>query len=281
VPIKLAEALLTLLRPTQLATIVPLLPGGVLVFGTLLVLRPPGQLASFPQPFGPATSAVVVVFASYIAGLLLIDLVVSCGSVIGWVLGRFFGARLLGDKNLPVEPWNNPIWRSTVREYFGVKLTPPLEPAQSPELFDAELKIVELIADEGEKQKRLWEKRCEQNDRVSAGFRWHDLYTALENIFPRPVQRIEAGSSTVISTALAAILVLSYSPLPRGFMALCILTIVAGFIYQLTIARNHVAGDRNGAYQVGMMLREIQARSRTNQAEEQAKPIAQAAVAAH
>jgi hypothetical protein len=105
---------------------------------------------------------------------------------------------------------------------------------------------------------------------LSADFRWHDIYTALENLFPRPVERIEAGSSIVLSTALAGIAVMSLSPLPKGWpIALCVSTIVAGLGYQLAIARSHVAGDRNGAYQIGMMLRGIQARLHTSQTEQQ------------
>jgi hypothetical protein len=279
-PTKIADVILALLRPSQLLTLAPLIPGGVLVLGGLVVFHSRITLTAVPPAFGGATVMVLAIFAAYVSGLILVDLTIACSSLIGFGLGSVFGNRLTGQKDLPVEPWKNSTWRAVTREYIGEKLTPPIERALSEENFAALLTAAEGISNAAEKSKFIWEKTSEQGERALADFRWNDLYTALDSIFPRPLQRIEAGSSTVLSTALAAIIILSYSPVLRAsLIALCVATMIIGFVYQLNIARTYVASDRNGAHQIGMMIREMQTRMQVSQPGEQ--PKEQHAAAGH
>jgi|SRR5271157_919897 len=248
--------------------------------GGLLIFHAHIAVAAIPPVFGSATLIVAAIFAAYVSGLILVDLTVASSSLLGFGLGFILGPRLTGKRDLPAEPWKNATWRVVVREFVGGKLTPPIEPSMPDNHFKEVLAIAEEIADPDQKARFIREKAREQNERTLADYRWFDLYSALDDIFPRPLQSISAGSSTVLSTAVAGIIVMAFSPILKGpLIGLCITAIVLGFLYQLNIARNHLASDRNGAHQVGMMIRELQTRARPTQPDEQPKPMGASNVA--
>jgi hypothetical protein len=111
-----------LFRPGAFSFLLPLAPGGVLIFGLpLMVPDVEKHLSGYPKFFGAATSGVVGAFGAYVVGGCLLSVL---------SLAVQFGAQLFAQESPVINSSNlaKPApWRRIATEFLGAKLTPPLK----------------------------------------------------------------------------------------------------------------------------------------------------------
>lgn len=229
-----------LLRSANFNLLIPFIPGGVLVFGELLISKEAAKtLTEFPKAFGYATSPVLIVFAVYTSGILLVYAVNAFTEAVGWSLGNFTGKKITGNESPTSEPALHEPWRRTAELFLGKELAP-----RSPE-----------------------EQIDQHNDWLTAWRQWSliiDLYfppTAYE--LPSPKYDF---SSCIQACGWAGIILLSFGLTSHWFTwAVCLTAVISGFLSQFFfgIARATVLDAQ--ILQTAAMLREL--RSRNLQAE--------------
>ena len=102
-----------------LEIIAPIVPGGILAVGTLVLNAPlAARLLSNPY-LGYRSRLVAAIFISYTSGLIL-NLLVNYTSYLVWyMVGYLFGSRIFPD---PPTPWRNLHWRQMARRFLGPDL---------------------------------------------------------------------------------------------------------------------------------------------------------------
>lgn len=127
-----------------LEVIAPIVPGGILAVGTL-VLNPALAARLLSNPLlGYRSRLVATVFVSYTAGLLLYLLVNYSSYLLGYVIGTLWGSKLFPN---PPTPWKNLVWRRSARKFLGPDFAPSTDELYFQNLHEQELKKAEAIED--------------------------------------------------------------------------------------------------------------------------------------
>lgn len=127
-----------------LEVIAPIVPGGILGVGTL-ILNPQLAARILSNPYlGYRSRLASAFFISYVAGLLLNLLVGYNSYVVGYLFGYLFGKKLLMDSPTP---WRNLFWRRIARKFLGPELAPGTDELYFEDLHKKEAAKAELISD--------------------------------------------------------------------------------------------------------------------------------------
>jgi len=182
-----------LFGPATFNLLTPLIPGGALVLGGI-ALRGDwrGTISAFPKVFGEATSAVMVIFSAYLAGMLLIYVVNAASGLLGYMLGYAWGAKFAFDP-LGTYQSTDETWRRTASVFLGAELAPAsLERGMDADVYKNWMRSIETIGDSNLR----FEKLKELFDQYASGRRidwsWQQWYWALDQRFPRPYQAVRA-----------------------------------------------------------------------------------------
>jgi hypothetical protein len=256
-----------LFGPATFNLLTPVIPGGVLAFGAI-ALRAEFRcaIAAFPKIFGEATSAIIVVFSAYVAGMLLIYVVNAASELLGYLLGYVLGSKIAFDPFGRYQSTDE-TWRRTASVFLGPGLAPPsIERGIDEDSYRNWMTTIEGIQD----QTRRFEKLKELSDKYALGRRidlsWQQWCWALDQLFPRPRQAMRAEydlSTCVQACGWAGIILLIYAPHSPWLLWLVFGTaILGGFAFQMLLALTAaVSGSSNMAFQLASMLREIRSRS--------------------
>jgi hypothetical protein len=134
--------------PNVLEIIAPIVPGGILAVGTL-VLNPSLAARLLSNPYlGYKSRLVVAIFISYVAGLLLNLLVNYMSYFVGYMVGYFLTPKILPP---PPTPWRNLHWRKIARRFLGPDLAPTTDDLYFKDVHEQKLKEVEAIQDPQER----------------------------------------------------------------------------------------------------------------------------------
>ncbi len=134
-----------------LEIIAPIVPGGILAVGTL-VLNPSLAARVLSTPFlGYRSRLVAAIFVSYTAGLLLNLLVSYTSYLVGYLVGSLFGSKLFPD---PPTPWKNLPWRQLARRFLGSDLAPATDELYFKDLHEQESKKADAIQDPQERARK-------------------------------------------------------------------------------------------------------------------------------
>lgn len=137
--------------PGALEITAPIIPGGILALGTL-ILNP--QLASgiLSNPFlGYRSRLIAAIFVSYVAGLLLYLLVGYTSYFVGYQFGLYLSPRIFPD---PPSPWRNLFWRRAARKLLGPDLAPTTDELYFKDLHTEQLKQASQIQDPVERARQ-------------------------------------------------------------------------------------------------------------------------------
>jgi hypothetical protein len=183
----LANVVEKLFGPATFNLLTPLIPGGVLALGGI-ALRADwrGTIAVFPKIFGEATSAIIVIFSAYLAGMLLIYVVNAASGLLGYMLGYALGVKIAFDP-LGTYQSTDETWRRTTSVFLGPELAPDsIERRMDDDSYRTWMKTIETIQDSNLR----FEKFKELFDKYAAGrkidWSWQQWYWALDQLFPRP-----------------------------------------------------------------------------------------------
>src|ERR1019366_5840749 len=205
-----------LFGPATFNLLTPLIPGGVLALGGI-ALRADwrGTIAAFPKISGEATSAIIVIFSAFLAGMLLIYVVNAASELLGYMLGYALGAKIAFDP-LGTYQSTDETWRKTTSVFLGPELAPAsVEPGMDDDSYRTWMKTIETIQDSNLR----FEKLKELFDKYASGRRidwsWQQWYWALDQVFPRPHQAVRSDydlSTCVQACGWAGIILLIYAP---------------------------------------------------------------------
>jgi hypothetical protein len=127
-----------------LEIIAPIVPGGILGVGTL-VLNPSLAARLLSNPYlGYRSRLAAAIFVSYAAGLLLNLLVNYTSYLLGYMVGFLWGSKLFPN---PATPWRNILWRKVARRFLGPDLAPTTDDLYFKELHEQKLKEAGAIQD--------------------------------------------------------------------------------------------------------------------------------------
>jgi hypothetical protein len=127
-----------------LEIIAPIVPGGILAVGTL-VLNPSLAAGLLSNPYlGYRSRLAAAIFISYAAGLLLNLLVNYTSYFLGYIIGSLWGSKLFPD---PPTPWKNLHWRKMARRFLGPDLAPATDDLYLKELHEQKLREANAIQD--------------------------------------------------------------------------------------------------------------------------------------
>ncbi len=127
-----------------LEIIAPVVPGGILAVGTL-VLNPHLAARLLSNPYlGYRSRLAAAIFISYSAGLLLNLLVNYTSYLLGYVVVSLWGSKLFPT---PPTPWRNLLWRKMARKFLGPDLAPATDDLYLKELHEQKLNEANAIQD--------------------------------------------------------------------------------------------------------------------------------------
>jgi hypothetical protein len=166
-----------------LEIIAPIVPGGILAVGTL-VLNPQLAAKLLSNPYlGYRSRLVAAIFISYAAGLLLNLLVSYTSYFVGYILvssGVF-------DKFIPnPTPWTNLHWRKLARRFLGPDLAPATDDLYFKELHEQKLQEANALLDA---EQRTGQVKFVQEfflPKREANSEWYWWYQILDKYFPTP-----------------------------------------------------------------------------------------------
>ncbi len=162
-----------------LEVIAPIIPGGILGVGTL-ILNPQLAARVLSNPYlGYKSRIAGAFFISYVAGLLLNLLVGYNSYVVGYLCGYFFV------KNSPT-PWRNLFWRRIARRFLGPELAPGTDDLYFEDLHKKAAAEAEQIQDP---QAREAQKQFVDGffgPKQAAEMDWQWWYWALGKYFTKP-----------------------------------------------------------------------------------------------
>ncbi len=173
-----------------LELIAPIVPGGILGVGTL-VLNPSLAAKVLSSPFlGYRSRLIAALFISYTAGLLLNLLVSYTSYFIGYLFGYLGASKLFASPT----PWENLIWRRVARRFLGPEFAPSTDELYFENLHKQKLKEANDIQDAGERERQV--KSAEayfapKRDAASDWFWWYQIlgkYFAMSRVESAPWQ---------------------------------------------------------------------------------------------
>lgn len=204
--------------PAFLQIILPFLPGGLFVCGALVLnLAGVRALISTIALSTPA-KVVLLLFAAYVAGLVLHlstnALTYTVMYFLGYLLGHFWSKMWTSDE---WEPWRSHVWRKVARAYLG-----PLAPATDDLYFKDNhveaLRRVDAIQDPDVKRSEA--NFCLQyfSPLLQADIEWSSWYWVLRERFPQ-YYRIDATQhsysallSVMYSVGWTGVILLAFAP---------------------------------------------------------------------
>ncbi len=169
--------------PNVLEIIAPIVPGGILAVGTL-VLNPSLAARLLSNPYlGYRSRLAASLFISYAAGLLLNLLVNYTSYSVGYMIGYIWGSKLFPN---PPTPWRNLLWRKMATKFLGPDLAPATDDLYLKELHDQKLNEANAIQDAEEKaiQLKLVEEFFLPKSMAETEWAW--WYLVLEKYFVAP-----------------------------------------------------------------------------------------------
>jgi hypothetical protein len=166
-----------------LEIIAPIIPGGILAVGTL-VLNPTLAAKVLSNPYlGYRSRLVAAMFISYSAGLLLNLLVSYTSYFIGFVLGYSWSSKFFPN---PPTPWTNAQWRKIARKFLGPDLAPTTDDLYFKEWHEQQLKEANAIQDAQQRESKLQFVRDFFLPKQTADTAWYWWYQILGKYFATP-----------------------------------------------------------------------------------------------
>jgi hypothetical protein len=253
--------------PVTFNLLTPLIPGGVLVLGGI-ALRCDwrGSLSVFPKIFGEATLAILVIFAAYLAGMLLIYVVNAASELLGYMLGYALGAKFAFDP-LGTYQSTDETWRRAASIFLGPELAPAsVERGMDDDVYNSLMKDIETIEDSSARFKKCGELLDKHASGKRIDWSWQQWYWALDQLFPRPHQAFRMDydlSRSVQSCGWAGIILLIYAPRTHWLLWLVFgAAVVSGVVFQVLIASTSATSKNSAtAFQLASMLRELRSRN--------------------
>jgi hypothetical protein len=207
----------------------PLLPGGILVGGAI-VLKP--DLAKTAQVLPEYWRIIGILVAAYAAGLLLalsvIGVLGGLAAACGQVAGQYFS-----NKFRSVQPWNSAQWRAVAADFLGPDFAPPREFPLTEE--GQRLRRLEIDAKEPDPFKRIQagvDLVIETSRLRAAEMSWVEWYRVFDVLFGFARQRQAPTVGTYISqaayaSAVAVMILLHFGPVSHPLAwVLCWFTIL-------------------------------------------------------
>jgi hypothetical protein len=233
-------------------------PGGVLIVGGM-ALRP-DLSASFLQLsyLGYYAKMVLIIFTSYVAGLILamtiIGVIGGIGAFLGVSLGHYLKHRWHDD------PWSNKMWREVAQKFIGEELTPVLDRSLAEGEVKALLVQANNIPDFTVRMNEVLRVLGENTRLRVAQYEWAEWYRVLDTYFPppQPPQPTIASyfSQTAYCTAGAILVLLHFSGYKHSLLYWAsYLTLVGCFLEYLFTYFNPLISDQPIARQIGAMMR--------------------------
>jgi hypothetical protein len=174
-----------------LEIIAPIVPGGILGVGTL-VLNPALAARVLSNPYlGYRSRLAAAIFISYAAGLLLNLLVGYTSYFVGYMLGYLWGSKLFPN---PPTPWRNLHWRKMARRFLGPDMAPTTDDIYFKEMHEQKFGEANAIQDADQKAARLKfvEEFFEPKSMADSDwFWWYEVlgkYFATPQTWPAPWQ---------------------------------------------------------------------------------------------
>ncbi len=166
-----------------LEIIAPIVPGGILAVGTL-VLNPPLAARLLSNPYlGYRSRLAAAFFISYVAGLLLNLLVNYTSYLVGYMVGYLFTPRILPP---PPNPSRNLHWRKLARRFLGPDLAPTTDDLYFKDLHDQKSKEADAIQDS---EARAVQKKFVEDfflPKSAADGEWYWWFQVLGKYFTTP-----------------------------------------------------------------------------------------------
>lgn len=166
-----------------LEIIAPIVPGGILAVGTLL-LNPALASKLLSNPYlGYRSRLIAAIFISYTAGLLLNLFVNYVTYFIGFQIGYHWGSKLFPN---PPKPWENLLWRKVARRFLGPELAPATDELYFKDLHDQKLNEANAIQDPAKKAAQLKFTEDFFGPKRQAEWDWYWWYQVLGKYFAKP-----------------------------------------------------------------------------------------------
>lgn len=166
-----------------LEIIAPIVPGGILAVGTL-VLNPSLASKLLSNPYlGYRSRLVLAIFVSYVAGLLLNLLVSYASYFVGYMLGLTLGSKLFPN---PPTPWTCLQWRKLARKFLGADLAPETDELYFKDLHQQKLKETEAIPDAGQRASQSQFVQEFFRPKIESDVAWYWWYQTFEKYFATP-----------------------------------------------------------------------------------------------
>ncbi len=166
-----------------LEIIAPIVPGGVLGVGTL-ILNPHLAERLLSNPYlGYRSRLAAFIFISYAAGLLLNLLVNYTSYLLGYTVGALWGSKLFPN---PPTPWRNLLWRKMARKFLGPDLAPATDDLYFKDLHDQKLSEANAIQDGEERAIQLKFVSEFFLPKSTAETEWGWWYQVLDKYFATP-----------------------------------------------------------------------------------------------
>jgi hypothetical protein len=193
-----------------LEIVAPIIPGGILAVGTL-VMNPPLAARILANPYlGYRSRLATAIFVSYAAGLLLNLLVSYTSYSIGYMVGYWWGSKLFPDP----KPWTFLRWRKMARKFLGPDLAPTTDELYLKDFHNQKLGEANALPDGPEKAAKL--KSAEEFflPKQTADLEWYWWFQILDRYFA-PNQSSNASwqyyLSMVHTAAWAVILLMTFN----------------------------------------------------------------------
>jgi hypothetical protein len=248
--------------PETVHWLAPVIPGGVLVTGVLLT-RNPIEAAFYGQSqIAPGAKVAIALFAVYVSGFVLSNIVRIIEYLLGYALGYWAGSK---QSSLPqMEPSTNKDWRRAARKLIGDDLAPSTDEVYNSVIHETAKKVAEAISDNQARQEALWNIELHHlNIRISDG-EWYRWYQILKQYFDKPNPDLAVGLSTLLTlqtTGWVGIILLLITPLQHWFIwAICIISIILGFAGEIAQWAFGTVGDQWGHKLTADILQEVKSR---------------------
>jgi hypothetical protein len=212
-----------------LEIIAPIVPGGILGVGTL-VLNPSLAARLLANPnLGYRSRLAAAILVSYCAGLLLNLLVNYTAYFVTYLIAATWGTKFLPTSPTP---WRMPLWRALARRFIGPDLAPVTEELYFKDLHDQRLLEATNIQNEELRAHQLKFEEEFFGPKKQAEPEWYWWYQVLEKYFA-PLQSSTASWQyylSMVHTASWAVILLMISNHHNHWFAwfLCIIGLFFG-----------------------------------------------------
>jgi hypothetical protein len=230
-----------LLSPPKLGFLLPLIPGGIVVFSFPLI-RPDlaDLLSTYPNLLGHFTVPTIVCFLVIVVGMCICALYYALAELLGWSMGflvdkGFASKRQASKLDDPREQSKDPDWRNVASTFIGDGLAPPMMTAEHKDLVKLRLQLLENIQDMDERSKRIRRLAERESTAKLVDLRWWTWYNVLTKYFERRPERFEFTDLFVTVLQLsgwASLIVLFNLPFstPRLVWVVALIATVGGLL---------------------------------------------------